>query len=296
MDLSQTRVSGLEYLSVVTKLLQRARIAGAKHGQWDASDLQWWWRKPRESDAVAQTFWFDDHGPVAGVVFTDWGRAWGCDLITVPTANSPCISVQQEELWTTAIETIEELKLSKVEVLARDDHHELCALLAASGFEPDETTRGGITWMNADDRPSLLPMPDGFELVDRATRGGEPHPMQNRNGGHVEDRLRQCSLYDPSLDLSIRSPNGDVAGYGLFWFDQLTKVGVVEPMRVEDAYQRGGLARALLAAGLERLANRGATRFKVMYATGPAHDLYTGVGFEVAATDQVYVWSRGFDL
>lgn len=296
MSIYQTRVSGLEYLSVVTELLQRARLAGAEHGHWDASDLQWWWRKPRASDAVAQTFWFDDHGPLAGVVFTDWGRAWGCDLIMVPTNDSPQISVPLADMWACALKTIDQLGLTKVEVLTRDDHDELHGLLAESGFEPDETTRGGITWMNADDRPAPATVPAGFQLTDRTSSLGEPHPMEQRNGNEVESRLRQCSLYDPSLDLAISTTDGDVAGYGLFWFDPVTKVGVVEPMRVEDAYQRRGLARAVLSAGLERLAQKGATRVKVMFATGPAHDLYTGVGFEVTATDQVYVRNSGSSL
>jgi ribosomal protein S18 acetylase RimI-like enzyme len=66
----------------------------------------------------------------------------------------------------------------------------------------------------------------------------------------------------------------------------VTKVGLVEPLRVEDPYQRRGLARALLTAGLERLAKRGARRLKVGYATAAARDLYIGAGFgfRVAST------------
>ena len=84
--------------------------------------------------------------------------------------------------------------------------------------------------------------------------------MRRRNGDGVEARLRQCSLYDPALDLAGSAADGQVAGYALFWFDPVTKVGMVEPMRVEDEYQRRGLARAMLAAGLDRLAARGALR------------------------------------
>jgi hypothetical protein len=43
-----------------------------------------------------------------------------------------------------------------------------------------------------------------------------------------------------------------VAGYALFWFDPVTRVGLLEPMRVEDGYQRRGLARMLLTNGLDR--------------------------------------------
>jgi len=81
--------------------------------------------------------------------------------------------------------------------------------------------------------------------------------MRRRSGEAVDARLRQCSLYVPALDLAVETGDGETAGYALFWFDPVTKVGLVEPMRVEDAYQRRGLARAMLTAGLDRLAKRG---------------------------------------
>lgn len=116
--------------------------------------------------------------------------------------------------------------------------------------------------------------------------------MRRRNGDPVETRLRQASLYDPWLDLAVEAPDGDVAGYAVFWFDPVTEVGLVEPMRVEDAYQRRGLGRALLTAGLDRLARRGARRLKVGYGTEAARRLYTGAGFRPTATMTSYRWVR----
>ena len=79
-----------------------------------------------------------------------------------------------------------------------------------------------------------------------------PHPIIARNGELVELRLRRCSLYDPTLDLAVEDADGRVTGYALFWFDHTTRVGLLEPMRVEDEYQRRGLARMLLTNGLDR--------------------------------------------
>ncbi len=73
MAIDEARATGLEYLALATKLLQRARLADAEAGVWEAADLQWWWRTPRRSDATDQLFWIDDEGPVAGVVLTAWG-------------------------------------------------------------------------------------------------------------------------------------------------------------------------------------------------------------------------------
>jgi ribosomal protein S18 acetylase RimI-like enzyme len=290
MAIHEVRVSGLEYLALATELLQRSRLANAEAGVWEAADLQWWWRTPRRSDAIDQHFWVDEEGPVAGVVLTDWSRAWGCDPILVPGVSSPPLS----EVWARALEAIDALGLEAVETLARNDDVELLGLLEGAGFVADERSgdRSGITWMDARDRPAVAPLPEGFVLVDRARGTTEPHPMRRRSGDEVEDRLRRCSLYDPALDLAVEADAGHVAGYSLYWFDPVTEVGLVEPMRVEDAYQRRGLARAMLTAGLDRLARRGARRLKVGYGTEIARKLYVGAGFRVTATSTSYSWGR----
>jgi len=287
MPIHQVRASGLDYLRLVTELLQRARLTGSEAGLWEAADLQWWWRMPRRSDSIDQLFWIDDDGPVAGVVLTDWDRAWGCDPIVVRGASTVPLAI----IWERAVESIDALGLKAVHVLARDDDVELVGLLAGAGFVADDD-RSGITWMDAGDRPDVTALPDGFALVDRARETSSPHPMRRRNGEEVERRLRECSLYDPSLDLAVEAPSGDVAGYALFWFDPVTEVGLVEPMRVEDAYQRRGLARAMLTEGLERLARRGARRLKVGYGSETGRRLYVGAGFRVTSTSRSYSWTR----
>lgn len=286
MPIREVQSSGLEYLALATELLRRVRLADPEGGLWEAADLQWWWRTPRRSDTITQLFWVDDDGPVAGVVLTDWGREWGCDPVVIPRSPIPLSAV-----WARAVAAVEDLELESVEVLARDDDSELRALLADWGFAAGDG-RSAITWMDADDRPGVARLPDGFALVDRAAQATRPHPMRRRSGEAVEARLRQCSLYDPALDLAVETVDGDVAGYALFWLDPVTEVGLVEPMRVEDEYQRRGLARALLTAGLDRLARRGARRLKVGYGTDAARALYVGAGFRITATSTPYMWTR----
>ena len=121
------------------------------------------------------------------------------------------------------------------------------------------------------------------------TRADRPHPMIGRNGEQVETRLRQCSLYDPTLDLAVEGADGRVAGYALFWFDHTTLVGLLEPMRVEDEYQRRGLARMLLTNGLDRLARKGAHRLKVGFETDAGRNLYLGAGFVQTSIDRLLI-------
>ncbi len=112
----------------------------------------------------------------------------------------------------------------------------------------------------------------------------------------MPDVVAEDALYDPALDLAIETVDGEAAGYALFWFDPVTLVGMLEPMRVEDRYQRRGLARALLSVGLDRLARRGArrgaTRLKVGYSSEIAGKLYAGAGFEPTTRATSHRWSK----
>src|SRR6266699_3086267 len=103
MAIQEVRASAREYLALATQLLQRARLADAKAGLWEAADLQWWWRRPRRSDPIDQLFWIDDEGPVAAVILTDWGSNWECNLVVVPGVTTIPLST----LWGRAVEAID---------------------------------------------------------------------------------------------------------------------------------------------------------------------------------------------
>jgi predicted N-acetyltransferase YhbS len=275
---------GLARLDATTTVLQRARLADPLAGMWEAADVQWWWRRPRATDDLALPVWFDDDGPVAAAGLTAWNGYWQPDVFVAPS------TVAEEEVWDATLEAAEPSG-ERLQVLVREDDTRLVDLAVASGFTMSDEV-SGTTWMDATDRPPLAPV-DGFTVVDRASRADPPHPMIGRNGELVETRLRQCSLYDPTLDLAVVADNGDVAGYALFWFDPVTSVGLLEPMRVEDGYQRRGLARLLMHEGLERVARKGARRCKVGFESAGARALYTGGGFVQTPVDRLLVRASG---
>lgn len=281
-ELHEFGAVGRDAVVRATELLQRVRLADPDAGLWEAADVQWWWRKSRRSDELEQTFWADSSGPVAAVLLTDFGHSWQCDVIVAPGVSSIALPT----IWARAAEFIESVGSERVEVPARDDDSAFIDLLQQVGFLPSERSR--IAWMNAEDCPDVASVPDGFVIADREASGNKSHPMARRNGDAIESRLRECSLYDPTLDLAIETIAGEVAGVSLYWFDPVTKVGMLEPMRVDDEYQRRGLARAMLTNGLDRLARRGARRIKVSYSTDVAAALYEGVGFRATAASTWY--------
>lgn len=269
----EVRATGLEALGLATELLQRARRADTLAGLWEAADAQWAWRRPRPSDDVEKPFWLDDDGPVAGVLLTGSAAAWQCDPVLVPGVAGP----EPGAVWNRAIELARRHATSGFDVPVDDDDRLYVELAGSSGLTAAH--HDSTAWLDAADRPAVAALPDGFRLVDRSQRPAAPHPMRERNGDDVARRLEQGSLYDPSLDLSVESADGRMAGYSLYWFDPTTGVGLVEPVRIEDEFQRRGLARAMLSAGIDRLVAKGARRVKISYESAAAAALYHGLGF-----------------
>jgi predicted N-acetyltransferase YhbS len=282
----QEMLSGLERLGAVSTLLDRVRLADPHAGIWEAADLQWWWRKPRPSDDLATPVWFDDEGqPFAAAVLTWWPYAWWLDIIRIPG-----LPLSLDDLVAPAWAEIERLEGSPVvEALVPADDKELGAWFAGRGFTIAEESWSG--WMTGADRPAVRALPDGYQLTDRAARGADvvpEHPMVGRNGPEVETRLRQTALYDPHLDLAVLGTDGSVVGYAIFWHNPVTGIGLVEPVRVEDAHSGRGIAYAMISEGLDRLARAGATRLKIGWESERARELYTRLGFTDVETDLTY--------
>jgi RimJ/RimL family protein N-acetyltransferase len=259
---------------------------------WEAADLHWWWRKERRSDTREQLFWADANGrDVAATLLTDWGSHWGLDAIVVPGADEAL-----EQIWPAAVALVPDLSrldgdgAPDVHMYVVDGDEVLLRLAAAAGFVATDD-RGASCWMPADRRPSSERPPSGYWLSDRVVDAARPHPMISRNGTQVAERLAATSLYRPELDLCVRDERGGAAAYGLFWFDPVTATGHVEPMRTEDAHQGKGLARCVLAEGLQRLAALGARRVKVNHelSNPAATQLYRGAGFERVSTHTGHV-------
>jgi predicted N-acetyltransferase YhbS len=100
-------------------------------------------------------------------------------------------------------------------------------------------------------------------------------PVESRPAAVVVTGSRYLQLATLLLQRMRVAPDGQAAGYGLFWADPVTGVGLVEPMRTERAHQRRGIASHILAAGLDRLTAHGCRQLKVSNDIG----LYLRAGF-----------------
>jgi RimJ/RimL family protein N-acetyltransferase len=225
--------------------------------------------------------WLDGDVPVTAAVFTRWtAERYGCDVLGDSTLDAA---------WEFVRDRCAELAHASIEM-------EIDPAVTASAREAE---RAGFVqhvgtmaenWLDAGERPAVRDLPDGYALVARPDQQG-PHPMIGRNGDAVEARLRDCSLYDPELDVAVVCDDGTVAGYAMFWADTRTGVGLIEPMRVEEAHSGRGLAGTILRAGLDALAMRGCTRLKISndMANPVSQHVYLAAGFRRRVLTEIRV-------
>jgi predicted N-acetyltransferase YhbS len=276
-------VTGSRYLQLATLLLQRMRVASPAGGIWEAADVQWWSRQERATDRDGQLFWLDERGePQAAVILTDFGHSVQCDVLVLSEDL-------EHVVWEAAISRVDAVAGAAAVFPVRADNAVGVATLTAAGWRPAGEAGVISSWLEAGRRPQMPPLVPGYRLLSRAEAPGRPHPMIARNGARVEQRLRECSLYRPELDLMVVAPDGQAAGYGLFWADPVTGVGLVEPMRTERAHQRRGIASHILAAGLDRLTAHGCRQLKVSNDIG----LYLRAGFRPWRAATALIYARG---
>jgi GNAT superfamily N-acetyltransferase len=282
-ETSDVVVAGAPYLDLATRLLQRIRLARPADAAWEAADVQWWWREARPTDDEGQLFWLDGRAnPLAAAIRTDFGHSVQCDVLMLPDADADL----ERTVWQAAIDRAGAGGTSSEFPVRPDDAVGIDALVAA-GFSPADGPGIIACWLDASRRPPIPPLPAGYRLLSRSDAPDRPHPMIRRNGPEVAERLSACSLYRPELDLMVEAPDGQAAGYGLFWADPVTCVGLVEPMRTEDEHRQRGIASHILAAGLDRLAAHGCLRLKV----GNDLSIYLRAGFRELTEAPIYTRS-----
>ncbi|MFW2334917.1 GNAT family N-acetyltransferase [Ilumatobacter sp.] len=277
--------SGLEYLHTVTELHQRVRAAHPTFGLYEASELQWYWTIPRPTDDVDQLFWFDDDGrPAAAMVAVDFGD--GVSLVY--DAPMLIVSVMPDlspdtiaHMFDRGLAHIAELGIDAVELEVDRADAVQRQVLFDRGFTVKEDALIEC-WLDIGDRPEITPLHDGYRLSSRAELADRPHHMAGPRRPKFHERLEQISLYRPDLDLVVLDANDEPAAQAIFWFDPSTATGSIEPVRTYDGHQQRGLSRHLLATGIERLAELGASRVAIGYepdnpASGP---FYLSLGFE----------------
>jgi len=104
-------------------------------------------------------------------------------------------------------------------------------------------------------------------------------PDERYEGWAWYRNVQRAPLYRRDLDLVAVAPDGELAAFCTLWFDDVTRTAAFEPVGTHPAHQRRGLGKALMAEGLRRVSDLGATLCTVGSYSEAAGALYASLGF-----------------
>jgi ribosomal protein S18 acetylase RimI-like enzyme len=137
--------------------------------------------------------------------------------------------------------------------------------------------------------PAAVALPPGFAIRD-ATQHTDPvarsrlrwmvfRPEVDPESAPGPVMQEQWS-YDPSLDLVVVAPDGELVAFATGWINAQTRISEVEPIGTHPTYLRRGLARAVVCTCFDRLRARGVRWTHIASAAEPAvsNRLYRSLG------------------
>jgi predicted N-acetyltransferase YhbS len=141
-------------------------------------------------------------------------------------------------------------------------------------------------------------LPEGFRLADANEvsdcRKGFAHGRAfgyYKEDGPDDDcaercyrALRNAPDYLPELDLSILDQKGEIASFAGIWYDDLNKIGILEPVGTMPKNRRMGLGKAVVYEAINRVIKMGANRIYV----GSDQQFYLSLGFRVSYYMQLW--------
>lgn len=247
-------------------------------------DVSWWARREWETENL---IWEDEAGEIVG--FYDGDDTGAFEIAVAPeTVGTEAHRRMVEEVESSPRRPDLDPP-SGWRTNAPQDHPGLITFFEGMGYVRQEdllpfllrSLEGNI------ERPDL---PAGFAV--RSLKGEEEiearvavHDAGFGGKTEVEGfrRVMRLCTYRPELDLVAVAPEGTFAASCLFWWDERTRVGQIEPVSTHREYRRRGLGRAVILEGFRRLKDIGAETAYVRPADEP--DLiafYESCGFRVS--------------
>ena len=194
--------------------------------------------------------------------------------------------------------------------LAFDDDEGRCALLAARGYECLNTHVEHALAVDLAAPLAAPVLPPGYTLghcvdMDIGARaachrrawsslGHIGRPLQRSDFSHsIHAALRAAPGYQAAGDLVVWAPDGSLAACCICWTDDISRVGIFEPVGVTPEHRGLGLTSALNAAGFAWLRATGMQRAQIMQSmdTNPAALAAYGKLFKDTGVRQ-HVWLR----
>lgn len=253
------------YLKKVTDFMIACRREDPLGGMWDAGDLQWWWRENLYGDPENQMFFEDHDGKTVGVILTS--KEYRClDYEILPHLGQEKSAQEIFEWGLSRLCNLADNDSSGVTLMIRHDHERFREMAECEGFVPTDATYVQ-TALELATPPAPVQLSEGYAVRSiRPKDLTEEKPPVLCITAEMFRRIRQSSLYNGDMHLVVALPDGRAAAECICWVDRVNGIGIFEPVRTHDQYQRRGLGRALMTEGLQRMTVCGVRLAKVSYA------------------------------
>lgn len=273
------------FLREVFRLNDRRQVTWevARWDYWRWPGIEGWGDGPLEEKVV---LWELADGQIAAVLNSEGqGEAY---LQVHPQWRTPALEEEMIEAAEARLAVTGEDDSRSLGVWADDQDALRQAILAQRGYArdgtaehqhrldltapiPDTSVAEGFTVRSLGDVDEL-PARSWFSW--KAFNPNEPEEAFKELGWEWYLEIQRCPLYRRDLDLVAVAPNGDLAAFTTVWFDDVARTAYFEPVGTYPAYQRRGLARAVMTEGLKRVQHLGATLAFVTGYSPEANALY----------------------
>ncbi|MBU3128058.1 GNAT family N-acetyltransferase [Clostridium tagluense] len=98
------------------------------------------------------------------------------------------------------------------------------------------------------------------------------------------EALRQTPNYRVDLDLYVVSEANEIAAFCTMWYDNINKIGILEPVGTIPEFRKIGLGRNVIREATNRIAKEGAERVYV----GSDQKFYLAIGFKAEYKNNIW--------
>ena len=244
--------------------------------------------------ATRACVWEDEGGDIAAFAILAL-RYCNCYFFIAPQASSA--EIEKDMLDWAERQLRETENCAAIDTPCRDSDTERVALLERHGFVRQETETVYMAHSLSEPIPPAI-FPEGFTLrqaageqeleaivaLHQAAFGTQNMTIETRRA------IMRNPAYIPELDLLLEAPDGTLAAFCYCTIlKEANKLsghseGEIAIMGTSPAYQKRGLGRAMLLAGLRRLKDFGVETATLGTSSENegAHSIYFSVGFHVS--------------